>query len=114
MQRVKIGRSLSNSKQLESVVPQGGILSQIIFVVYGADLEQWLNHSSALTYADDISFTVIEKTLEEVKSKIEEDAEMVLKFMAFNGLVAKPSKTTLLMLNSKEKASLEIKGMIQQ
>ena len=108
-QRVKIGRSLSSSKRLESGVPQGGILSPIIFVVYGADMEQWLNHSSALTYADDTSSTVTGMTMNEVKFKLEEDAEMVLKFMASNGLVANPSKTTLMILNSKERTPLEIK-----
>jgi hypothetical protein len=72
-------------------------------------MEQWLNHSSALTYADDSSSTVTGKTQVEVKSKLEEDTEMVLKFMASNGLVANPSKTMLVILNSKQKASLKIK-----
>ena len=43
---------------LESGVPQGGIPSPIIFVTYGADMELWLKHSSALTYADDTSSSV--------------------------------------------------------
>ena len=72
-------------------------------------MEQWLNHSSALTYADDTSSTVTGMTMNEVKFKLEEDAEMVLKFMASNGLVANPSKTTLMILNSKERTPLEIK-----
>ena len=57
-------------------------------------MELWLKNSSAVTYADNPSSTVTGKTLEEVKQKLEEDAEMVLKFMASNGLVAHPSKTT--------------------
>ena len=36
-------------------VNQGGIMSPIKFVIYGADMELWLKHSSALTYADDTS-----------------------------------------------------------
>ena len=61
------------------------------------------------THSDDTSSTVTEKTLEEVKQKLEVDAEMVLKFMASNGLVANPSKTTLMILNSKEKIPTEIR-----
>ena len=43
-QQVKIGRTLSSKSLLCSGVPQGGILSPIIFVIYGADMEQWLNY----------------------------------------------------------------------
>ena len=46
-------------------------------------MELWLKHSSALTYADDTSSTVSGKTLEEVKLKLKEDAEMVLLFFVF-------------------------------
>ena len=41
--------------------------------------------------------------------KLEEDAEMVLKFMASNGLVASPIKTPLLILNHKSPIRVEIK-----
>ena len=52
-QRVKIGTKTSNSKNLSSGVPQGGVISPLIFVVYVADLENWLVYSSAVTYTDD-------------------------------------------------------------
>jgi len=48
--RVKIGISISNSMKLVSGVPQGGILSIIIFVIYGADMEEWIKHSSIYLY----------------------------------------------------------------
>ena len=38
-QQVKIGRTLSSKKMLNSGVPQGGILSPIIFVIYGLDIK---------------------------------------------------------------------------
>ena len=43
-QKVKIRRSLSNKQWLESGVPQGGILSPIIFVIYGADMDKYPSH----------------------------------------------------------------------
>ena len=76
----------------------------IIFVIYGADMELWLKHSSGLTYADDTSTSVKGENLEEVILKLEEDADLVLRFMASNGLVANPSKTTLMILNNNNKA----------
>jgi hypothetical protein len=41
--------------KLVSGVPQGGILSPLIFIIYGADIKEWLTHSSSYTYADDTS-----------------------------------------------------------
>ena len=43
-----------------------------------------------------------------MKFKLEEDANQVLKFMASNGLVANPSKTTLMILNHKSDSPVEI------
>ena len=51
---------------------------------------------SELTYADDTSSKVTGKTIEEVKLKLEEDAQLGLRFVVLNELVANPSKTTQL------------------
>ena len=61
-------------------------------------ISDWLRHSLALTYADDTSTSVKGKTIEEVLQKLEEDAGLILKFMASNGLVANPKKTTFMVL----------------
>ena len=45
------------------------------------------------------------KTAEETIEKMEEDAQLVLKFMASNGLVANAKKTSFLLLNYKQKDS---------
>ena len=74
-----------------------------MFVIYGADMELWLKHSKAFTYADDTSSSVHDSHIDVVKAKLEEDAHNVLKFMASNGLVANPSKTTLMVLNNSAK-----------
>ena len=52
-QRVKIGTAISESVKLISGVPQGGILSPIIFIIYGADMEEWVKQSCIFNYADD-------------------------------------------------------------
>ena len=102
-QRVKIGASISEAEKLVSGVPQGGILSPIIFIIYGADMEEWITHSSIYNYADDTASSCQDKKEQVVIEKLEEDAESILQFMASNGLVANPSKTVFMMLNSKTK-----------
>ena len=44
-QRVRIGKTLSDLLTLNSGVPQGGILSPIIFTLFTADLELWCKFS---------------------------------------------------------------------
>ena len=101
-QRVRIGQALSSPLTVESGLPQGGILSPIIFAMYGADLEEWLKHSKTFNYADDTSTSTKGKKIEEVIEKLSKDATRVLQFMASNGLVANPSKTVFMVLNQRE------------
>ena len=101
-QRVKIGNQLSNPLFLTSGVPQGGILSPIIFTIYGADMEEWVDHSTIFNYADDTSSSCVSKSLDRIQEKLESDADKMLDFMASNGLVANPKKTVYMLLGRKK------------
>ena len=59
--------------------------------------------STIFSYADDTSSRSSGENVEEVKRKLEQDAEEILKFMASNGLMANPAKATLLMMNTEQK-----------
>ena len=77
-------------------------MSPIIFVLYVSDLEDWLKFSAAFTYANDTSTSVSTSDKKgTILQKLKKDAINILKFMASNGLVAIPKKTTLTFLNSK-------------
>ena len=65
------------------------------------DVEDWLKNSKASTYADDTETGVSGDNLDEIKRKMEEDGEQVLRYMASNGLVANPKKIALIFLNVK-------------
>ena len=100
-QRVKIGSKVSSSRLVPTGVPQGGVLSPLIFVLFVSDLQDWLVHSTAPTYADDTTTGTSTTTLAETITRLEEDASKVLSYMASNGLVANAKKTSFLLLNSK-------------
>ena len=100
-QRVKIEDSVSGLVNLTSGVPQGGILSPLLFIIFVADLQLWLKFSKSITYADDTQTGVSGRILKLIIEKMEADAVNVLKFMSSNGLVANSKKTTLLFLNLK-------------
>ena len=107
-QRVKIGNKTSSSRKLMSGVPQGGVLSPLVFVMYVSDLEDWLDGSDSITYADDTTTFTSGPDLGEIISRMEKDAENVLKYMASNGLIANPNKTSLLFLNQKSNVENQI------
>ena len=79
---MRIGKAISRPKDIGTGVPQGGILSPIIFTIFGADLEEWTKNSTIFSYADDTSSSSSGKSEEEVKEKLEQDVEEILKFMA--------------------------------
>ena len=84
---------MSEPIELKSGLPHGGILFPMIFTIYGADLEMWVEHSSIWNYADDISSFCKGKEVEDIVGKLEKDAKWILEFMASNGLLANPTKT---------------------
>ena len=100
-QKVKIRNSVSTPLTLVSGVPQGGILSPIVFTLYTADMEMWLTSSKLANFADDTTTDCKGKCRLKIKTKLEEDAMNILSFMASNGLVAKKSKTEFMVLNEK-------------
>ena len=101
-QKVKIGDSVSQSREVPTGVPQGGVLSPLIFVLFVSDLQDWLEHSTAPTYADDTTTGTSGFSLDQVLKNVEEDANKVLQYMASNGLVANAKKTSFLLLNYKK------------
>ena len=92
--------------KLHSGVPQGGIISPLLYILYVADLQLWLKHSKVITYADDTKTSVSHRLLAKIIEMLEEDALNVLKFMASNGLVANPNKTAFMILNLKQEAEM--------
>ena len=69
--------------KLTSGVPQGGVISPLMFVLYVSDLEYWLKWSVAKTYADDTTTRTSAKNIKEMMWKMEEDAANVLAYSVY-------------------------------
>ncbi len=73
-QCVKIGTKMSPPVKLESGVPQGDILSLVLFIIFVAHMEDWTEHSGVFTYVHNTSTNSSIKNLEEVLNGLERDA----------------------------------------
>ena len=71
IQRVRVGAAVSSPLELVSGVPQGGILSPIVFTIYTADMELWLKTSSLFNFADDTTTDNKSKDKDEIKTRLE-------------------------------------------
>ena len=69
-QCVRIGNEVSSPRAVPTGVPQGGVLSPLIFVLFVSDLQDWLLHSKAPTYADYTSTATTGTNLVETLGKM--------------------------------------------
>ena len=111
-QSVQIGSAASGEKELTLGSPQGAVLSPLIFTIYVADIELWMEFADIFGYADDTTTAVSDENMETACNKLQKESKNVLNFMNSNGLAANPDKTGLLIFRSgaehKEKICLSI------
>ncbi len=105
-QTVCIGESKSKEKAITMGVPQGSILGPMLFIIYVSDISLWTQHSTIYGYADDTTASVTASSMEDLRERLEIDANNILTFMASNGLCANPAKTGLLVMRPPGRQSL--------
>ena len=95
VQSVRIGNTLSSSKEIKFGVPQGSILGPLLFIIYVNDLPQYMNDVLLVQYADDtqILLTGDISELETIKRRAEVILDKVRRYFNFNGLLLNENKT---------------------
>jgi retron-type reverse transcriptase len=101
VQQVVVGKTLSPEINLSVGVPQGSVLSPLLFLLYISDIGEWIKSATITGYADDTSLTMSSQDMTSLLKNLETEANSVLQYMAVNKLVANPGKTKFLLIRGK-------------
>ena len=99
-QRVVLPGGLSIWENISAGVPQGPILSPLLFLVYINDIVQEI-YSTIRLFADDTSLYIIVESPEEVESTLNQDLNKISAWAEKCLVLFKPQKTDSMILSRK-------------
>jgi hypothetical protein len=74
VQQVQVGNSLSSVRHLDIGVPQGSVLSPLLFLIYISEIEEWVRSATVTGYADDTSLTMSSSDMPSLLKNLESEA----------------------------------------
>ena len=109
-QGVKINDTESLYQILWSGVPQGSILSPVLFNVFINDLFLFIKEADLANFADDNTLYVSKKNLAEVLELLETECETAINWFKENNMVVNPDKfQTMIITSNKEQNNTPVK-----
>ena len=89
-QNVKIDDIVSTFQFLISDVPQGSILSPVLFNIFLNDLLTTLENSKIYNVADDNTISSVSKEKETLLTTLEKDSEIAVDWFRRNNMIVNP------------------------
>ena len=100
--KVIINAKTSNSFPINSGVPQGGVLSPLLFTLFVNDLDQKLSSNcKVLQYADDVKIITSGYTQQEAVTYLHEEASNLSRWCSDWGLTLNPKKSKICIFSWK-------------
>ena len=111
-QSVSVGNNVSNWRSTEAGVPQGSVLSPLLFSIYLCDLSEQLKHCRYHLYADDMQLYIHTKPndIQETIEKLNEDLTNIQQWTEIHSLKVNPLKSQAIIIGS-EKAHTKLKAI---
>ena len=104
----RFGSSLSAALPITHGVPQGAILSPLLFCIYTNDLPTVTQSCNLNSFVDDskISLPFSIKEVSDAKLKLETDLRLVAEWCCKNSLLINPEKTKFLLVGTRQLLNL--------
>ena len=102
--QVKINNTLSNVKPVKIGLPQGSVISPIIFKIYINDLIEYCNNCKISIFADDIAIWYSSKHLGLAEKKVQEDLHSISSWVQINHLKLSATKSKAMIFTRCRKA----------
>jgi hypothetical protein len=102
-QQIRVGDNLSRRFSVSTGVPQGAILSPLLFTLFTSDLPSCLQHCSHYAYADDtqLAYDANTQDMSSAIQMMERDFENVVQWSSSNLLKLNVSKTEFFVAHSR-------------
>ena len=100
-QRTKINQSFSSWVELLQGVPQGSVLSRILFNIYINDLFFIIEQTDVCNYADDNTINACDMSLENLLKRLEHDSYLAIEWFQNNYMKLNEDKCHLLISGFK-------------
>jgi hypothetical protein len=101
MQQVRINDTLSSLKNIHSGVPQGSILSPILFSIFIDDLLSSTQYLQSHAYADDTIFHASDPSITTLIHSSQSDINKILSWCDSNGMMVNTEKSHYLISNAE-------------
>lgn len=101
-QFTKINKTLSQIENVLCGIPQGGIISGLLFIIYINSINLLDLKSNIFLYCDDISIVTSASDTNQPKLFLEEDLCKIAKWLKFHYLIANEFKTKYLVFHNKK------------
>ena len=112
-QQTRIGSVVSKATSIDLGLPQGAILSPILFIIYINDIKNCLKYCKIRLFADDALITVGESNMKTAMYKIQHDLDNLYKWLCENKLKLNTNKTKYMIMTNQtitDEETLKIDG----
>ena len=111
-QRVKVGSSKSDWRQIKRGVPQGSTLGPLLFNVFINDIFFMKTDCSIFNYADDNCLSLAGTTTAYIENTLAKETEILKKWFKENSLEANPTKFQSMLISSKGEKETDLSLVI--